>query len=236
MLTRIEKKEVQAMFSDIAPTYDLLNRTLSFGVDRLWRKRAVASLLRDSVGEEARFLDLATGTADVALEAHRQAGSGARIFGVDFAYPMLARGKTKAAAQNAPLSLIQGDGLSLPFQDGAFDGVIIAFGLRNFEDREAGLAEMGRVLRQGGRLVVLEFGHPVGLFGLLYAFYFRVLLPVVGRLVSAHRSAYNYLPRTVYEYPEAERLSAMMRDAGFREVSHRPMTGGIAELHTGVRE
>ena len=236
MPTRIEKKEVQAMFSDIAPTYDLLNRMLSFGVDRLWRKRAVASLLRDSVGEEARFLDLATGTADVALEAHRQAGSGARIVGVDFAYPMLARGKAKASARNAPLSLIQGDGLSLPFQDGAFDGLIIAFGLRNFEDREAGLAEMGRVLKEGGRLAVLEFGHPAGLFGLLYAFYFRVLLPVVGRLVSAHRSAYNYLPSTVYEFPEAERLSAMMREAGFREVGHRPMTGGIAELHTGVRE
>ena len=236
MPTRVEKKDVQAMFSDIAPTYDLLNRLLSFGVDRLWRKRAVASLLRDSVGKEARFLDLATGTADVALEVRRQADSGARIFGVDFAYPMLARGKTKAERQGAPLSLIQGDGLSLPFRDGAFDGVIIAFGLRNFEDREAGLAEMGRVLKEGGRLVVLEFGHPKGPFGLLYAFYFRVLLPVVGRLVSAHRSAYNYLPNTVYEFPEAEQLSAMMRDAGFRDVSHRPMTGGIAELHTGVRE
>ena len=224
------------MFSDIAPTYDLLNRLLSFGVDHLWRKRAVASLLRDSRDKEARFLDLATGTADVALEAHAQAGSSARIVGVDFAYPMLARGKAKAAARGAPLSLIQGDGLSLPFHDGAFDGVVIAFGLRNFEDREAGLQEMGRVLKEGGRLVVLEFGHPVGPFGLLYAFYFRVLLPVVGRLVSAHRSAYNYLPNTVYEFPEAERLSAMMRDAGFRDVSHRPMTGGIAELHTGVRE
>ena len=236
MPTRIEKKEVQAMFSDIAPTYDLLNRSLSFGVDRLWRKRAVASLLRDLSEKEACFLDLATGTADVALEVHRQADGCARVFGVDFAYPMLARGKKKAAASGAPLSLIQADGLKLPIKDAAFDGVIIAFGLRNFEDREAGLAEMGRVLRAGGRLVVLEFGHPRGLFGLLYAFYFRVLLPVVGRLVSAHRSAYNYLPNTVYEFPDAERLSAMMRDTGFREVSHRPMTGGIAELHTGVRE
>ena len=236
MPTRIEKREVQAMFSDIAPTYDLLNRTLSFGVDRLWRKRAVASLLQNYSGNEARYLDLATGTADVALEVRRQAKGGARIMGVDFAYPMLARGKTKAAAQNAPLPLVQGDGLSLPFKDAAFDGLIIAFGLRNFEDREAGLAEMGRVLRAGGRLVVLEFGHPVGLFGLLYAFYFRVLLPVVGRLVSAHRSAYNYLPSTVYEFPEADQLSAMMREAGFRDVSHRPMTGGIAGLHTGVRE
>ncbi len=234
MPTRVEKREVQAMFSDIAPTYDLLNRLLSFGVDRLWRKRAVASLLSDFKGE-ACFLDLATGTADVALEVYAQAGRGARIFGVDFAYPMLARGKTKAERQGAPLSLIQGDGLSLPFGDGAFDGVIIAFGLRNFEDREAGLKEMGRVLKEGGRLVVLEFGHPGGLFGLLYAFYFKVLLPVVGRLVSAHRSAYNYLPNTVYEFPEAEQFSAMMRDAGFREVNRRPMTGGIAELHTGVR-
>ena len=236
MPTRIEKRRVQAMFSDIAPTYDLLNRLLSFGVDRLWRKRAVAILLQGSGEKEARFLDLATGTADVALEVHRQAGRGTRIVGVDFAYPMLERGKAKAASNNAPLSLIQADGLSLPFPDAAFDGVVIAFGLRNFEDREAGLAEMGRVLKEGGRLVVLEFGHPQGLFGLLYAFYFRVLLPVVGRLVSAHRSAYNYLPNTVYEFPDAERLSAMMRDAGFREVSHRPMTGGIAELHTGVRE
>ena len=167
---------------------------------------------------------------------HRQAGRGARVFGVDFAYPMLARGKKKAEQSNTPLMLTQADGLKLPFKNAVFDGVIIAFGLRNFEDRDAGLAEMGRVLRAGGRLVVLEFGHPVGLFGLLYAFYFRVLLPVVGRLVSAHRSAYNYLPNTVYEFPDAERLSAMMRDAGFREVSHRPMTGGIAELHTGVRE
>ena len=224
------------MFSDIAPTYDLLNRLLSFGVDRLWRKRAVASLLQGYDGKEAWFLDLATGTADVALEVHRRAGGAARIVGVDFAYPMLERGKAKAASKNAPLSLIQADGLRLPFKDGAFDGVIIAFGLRNFEDRDAGLAEMGRILKAGGRLAVLEFGHPQGLFGLLYAFYFRVLLPVVGRLVSAHRSAYNYLPNTVYEFPDAEMLSAMMRDAGFREVTHRPMTGGIAELHTGVRE
>ncbi len=223
------------MFSDIAPTYDLLNRLLSFGVDRLWRARAVAGLLNDSGGTDARFLDLATGTADVALEVHRQAGGGAIIVGVDFAYPMLVRGKAKAEKRGVPLALIQGDGLRLPFQDAAFDGVVIAFGLRNFEDREAGLAEMRRVLKEGGRLVVLEFGHPEGLFGLLYLFYFRLLLPVVGRLVSAHRSAYTYLPNTVYEFPEAERLSLMMRDAGFREVSHRPMTGGIAELHIGVR-
>ena len=235
MPTRIEKKAVQAMFSDIAPTYDLLNRLLSFGVDRIWRRRAVASLLRDSAGKEACFLDLATGTADVALEVNRAAGHRVRIVGVDFAYPMLARGKMKVAAQGASVLLIQGDGLHLPFPAGAFDGLVIAFGLRNFEGREAGLAEMGRVLKAGGRLVVLEFGHPGGLFGLLYAFYFRVLLPVVGRLVSAHPSAYDYLPGTVDEFPDAERLSAMIREAGFCQVSRHPMTGGIVELHTGMR-
>lgn len=224
------------MFSDIAPTYDLLNRVLSFGVDRLWRRRAVASLL-SGLGQTGgrRFLDLATGTADVALEIRRRTAPAACVVGADFALPMLARGRRKAAAQNAALALVQADGLRLPFRDAAFDAVIIAFGLRNFESREAGLGEMGRVTRAGGRIVVLEFGHPKGLFGLLYAVYSRVLLPFMGRLVSGHPRAYQYLPRTAREFPEAGRLCEMMREAGFREVSHRPMTGGVAALHVGVR-
>lgn len=225
------------MFSDIAPTYDLLNRLLSFGVDRLWRRRAAERLLRGlDGGEGRRFLDLATGTADVALEVRRRAGRGARVTGVDFALPMLARGCGKAARANAALSLVQGDALRLPFRDGAFDGVIISFGLRNLEDREAGLREMGRVTRAGGRLVVLEFGHPKGFFGLLYPPYFKLILPVVGRLVSSHSKAYGYLPRTVSEFPGAGRLSEMIREAGFGQVSHRSMTGGIVVLHEGVRE
>ncbi len=224
------------MFSDIAPTYDLLNRALSFGVDRLWRRRAVASLLSGFAEPgEGRFLDLATGTADVALEICRRAAPAARVVGADFALPMLARGRRKAAVRTATLALVQADGMRLPFRDGAFDGVIIAFGLRNFERREAGLGEMGRVTRAGGRLVVLEFGHPKGFFGLLYALYSRLLLPLMGRIVSGHPTAYRYLPRTVREFPEAGRLCEMMREAGFREVSHRPMTGGIAALHVGVR-
>ncbi len=234
MPTRIEGGAVREMFSDIAPTYDLLNRLLSFGVDRLWRKRAVANLLRD-LSPGVHLLDLATGTADVALEMRRAAGREARVVGADFAFPMLVRGKQKAAKKSAPLSLVQADALRLPFAAGAFDGVLIAFGLRNLEDRQRGLDEMGRVIRPGGRLVVLEFGHPAGLFGLLFTLYFKGLLPLVGRLVSAHPSAYNYLPRTVYEFPRAEELARMMEEAGFREVCHRPMTGGIATLHVGVR-
>ena len=237
MPTRIEKKQVQAMFSDIAPTYDLLNRTLSFGVDRLWRKRAVASLLA-RFGWKGDLFSRSGGrarrTSPWRCTAKPIAARGFSALISRIPCSCAERKKRRPAAR--PFPLIQADGLKLPIKDAAFDGVIIAFGLRNFEDREAGLTEMGRVLRAGGRLVVLEFGHPRGLFGLLYAFYFRVLLPVVGRLVSAHRSAYSYLPNTVYEFPDAERLSAMIRDAGFREVSHRPMTGGIAELHTGVRE
>ncbi len=225
------------MFSDIAPTYDLLNRILSFGVDRFWRRRAVASLLHGfEEMEDCRFLDLATGTADVALEICRRAEPDACVLGVDFALPMLARGRRKALDRDAALSLIQADGLRLPFLNGAFDGVIVAFGLRNFEHRETGLREMGRVMRPGGRLVVLEFGHPKGLFGFLYAFYSGIFLPFVGRLISAHPTAYGYLPRTAREFPRAARLSEMMREAGFCEVSHLPMTGGVAALHVGVRK
>lgn len=225
------------MFSDIAPTYDFLNRAFSLGADRLWRRRAAASLLRGVAGEESpRLLDLAAGTADAAIEVRRQAGARARVAGVDFALPMLARGARKAGARGAALSLIQGDALRLPFRDGAFDGVIIAFGLRNLEDREAGLREMGRVTRAGGRLVVLEFGRPGGLFGLPFAAYFRVLVPFFGRIVSTHPRAYSYLPRTVSEFPGAESLSEMIRAAGFVRVRHRPMTGGVVILHEAARE
>ncbi|MEK6710990.1 MAG: ubiquinone/menaquinone biosynthesis methyltransferase [Nitrospinota bacterium] len=235
MAARIERRAVQAMFGDIAPTYDLLNRLLSLGIDQGWRRAGVRLLLLDALRGEGRFLDLATGTADVALEIRRQLGPRARVAGADFAFPMLLRAREKAARRRAGLDLLQADALALPFPSGAFDGVIIAFGLRNLEDRAAGLAEMARVLRPGGRLVILEFGKPAGLFGMVFRFYFRWLLPAVGRLVSGHPTAYRYLPETVGEFPPAGALSAMMREAGLGHVAVRPLTGGIVELHTGVR-
>jgi demethylmenaquinone methyltransferase/2-methoxy-6-polyprenyl-1,4-benzoquinol methylase len=173
----------------------------------------------------------------VALEIRRQLGSRrqVRIAGADFALPMLIRAKEKVERRRAGVGLVQADALALPLPSGSFDGVIIVFGLRNFEDRAAGLAEMARVLRPGGRLVILEFGNPPGFFGMIFQLYFRYLLPAVGRLVSGHPTAYRYLPETVSEFPLAEALSAMIREAGFGSVSVRPLTGGIVQLHAGVR-
>lgn len=226
------------MFGDIAPTYDLLNRLLSLGIDRGWRRAGVRLLLEALRGrEEGRLLDLATGTADVALEIRRQLGSRrqVRVAGADFALPMLVRAKEKVERRRAGVGLFQADALALPFPSGSFDGVIIVFGLRNLEDRAAGLAEMARVLRPGGRLVILEFGNPPGLFGMIFRLYFRFLLPAVGRLVSGHPTAYRYLPETVSEFPPPEALSEMIRGAGFGSVTARLLTGGIIELHSGVR-
>ncbi|MDA0999720.1 MAG: bifunctional demethylmenaquinone methyltransferase/2-methoxy-6-polyprenyl-1,4-benzoquinol methylase UbiE [bacterium] len=230
MPAQIESGEVREMFSDIAPTYDLLNHLLSLGIDRRWRRRAVQLLLD---GGGSRYLDIATGTGDVALEILRQKGGAGLIAGADFSLPMLRLAGEKTGAGN--ISYLQADGLGLPFADGVFDGAAIAFGLRNFEDRAAGLAEMARVLRPGGRLIILEFGRPEGLFGLIYRLYFRAVLPVAGRIISGHPTAYRYLPETVYAFPDAEALSAMLRAAGFEEVAAEPLMGGIALIHSGRR-
>lgn len=232
---RIERDKVREMFSDIAPTYDRLNRLLSFGVDRLWRRAAIRALLDGlPAPESARVLDLATGTGDVALGIRRRMSEfpGARVMGADIAFPMLVLARRKSKAS---LAFLQADALRLPFADASFDGLTIAFGLRNLEDRRKGLAEMARILRPGGRLVVLEFGRPRGWFGLVYHVYFRYVLPFCGRLISGHPTAYEYLPSTVYQFPDPESLSAMMRESGFGRVASRPLTGGIVQLHIGDR-
>lgn len=235
---QIESGKVREMFSEIAPTYDFLNRLLSLGIDRRWRRKAVRRLLEAG---GARYLDIATGTGDVALEIlrqqrqRRQQEEAGLIAAADFSLPMLRLAGKKTARRNGDVSYLQADGLGLPFADGAFDGAVIAFGLRNFEDRAAGLAEMARVLRPGGRLVVLEFGRPEGFFGLIYKLYFRAVLPVAGRIISGHPTAYRYLPETVYTFPDADALSAMFRAAGFAGVASEPLMGGIALIHSGRR-
>ncbi len=238
MPVRIERDDVREMFSDIAPTYDRLNRLLSFGIDQLWRRSAIRALLDGlRFGRPARLIDLATGTGDVALGIRNRIpkSSNIHVMGVDIAFPMLVRARRKSEARQGGVEFFQADALNLPFEDATFDGATIAFGLRNLEDRRAGLNEMARILRPGGRLVVLEFGQPRGIFGLVYYFYFRIILPFFGRLVSGHPTAYEYLPSTVYEFPVADALSAMMREAGFGKVIDRRMTGGIVQIHIGDR-
>jgi demethylmenaquinone methyltransferase/2-methoxy-6-polyprenyl-1,4-benzoquinol methylase len=217
------------MFSGIAGRYDLLNHLLSVNVDKRWR-RLVARELRPSLIEGARVLDVACGTGDLALEL--AGAGGAQVVGLDFCRPMLevARGKSRR------IPFVEGDALRLPFADESFDAVTIAFGLRNLAGVAEGLAELKRVLKQGGRAAILEFSTPVvpG-FRALFRLYFTRVLPRVGGLVSGSRGAYEYLPDSVSKFPDQRRLAALMREAGFEGVEYRNLTGGIAALHTGAR-
>jgi demethylmenaquinone methyltransferase/2-methoxy-6-polyprenyl-1,4-benzoquinol methylase len=221
------------MFAGIAGRYDLLNHLLSGNVDKLWRRR-VARGLRSSLIEGARVLDVACGTGDLSLVLAR-AGS-AQIVGLDFCRPMLEVARRKAEADSRSIPFVEGDALRLPFADETFDAATIAFGLRNLAGVGDGLKELRRILRPEGRLAVLEFSSPVvpG-FRALFRFYFARVLPRIGGLVSGSRGAYEYLPDSVSRFPDQKRLAALMREAGFENVSYRNLTGGIAALHTGTR-
>jgi len=227
-----EKREyVRGIFRDIAPRYDLLNHLLSLNIDTRWRRRAV-----DDLGWEAtpagRYLDLCAGTLDLAAELATRKGFRGTVVGADFVLPMLVRGKGKADR----VTPLNADALDLPFADAVFDGATVGFGVRNLIDLDAGLREAARVLRPGARFVVLEFTTPPRqpLRG-LYFFYFRRILPLIGRLVSKHRTAYTWLPESVLAFPEPEALSERMRAAGFDQVRYRRMMGGVCAVHVGVR-
>ncbi len=221
-------RSVRAMFDAIAPRYDLLNGVLSLGVDRAWRRAAVRAALAK---RPRRILDVATGTAELAL-AVAASDASAEVIGVDFAEEMLAVGRAKARRRQLPVRLDTGDGMALPYRDASFDALTIAFGLRNFADVDAGLAEFRRVLGPGGRLVVLEFPPPPrGLLGSVFRLYFTRVLPWIGRMVSGHDGAYRYLPASVMAFPEPERLAERILAAGFDDVVWTPLTAGVAALH-----
>jgi len=223
---RREGALVAQMFNAIAPTYDFLNHLLSLNVDRYWRRVAIRTLEPVSGGV---YLDLCTGTGDLAVALLKRAS--ARVVGLDFSRGMMARAIRKAGAGSA-LDLVQGDALDLPLADRCVDGAMVAFGVRNFEDLDRGFLEMARVLRPGGRAVILEFSEPRGrLFGSLFRFYFRRVLPVLGRLISPSSGAYNYLPASVSRFPDSEELKGRFKRSGFLVRSQRPLTGGIATLH-----
>jgi len=227
---RVQKQYVRSLFDSIARRYDLLNHLLSGGIDVYWRNRAIEHLRRAA---PRRILDVATGTADFALAALRLRPD--QIVGVDIAEQMLAIGRRKVARRGAAsvIALESGDAEHLPFPDGSFDATIVAFGARNFENLAQGLAEMCRVLRPGGTIVVLEFSHPARFpFRQIYFAYFRRVLPLIGRLVSRSPDAYTYLPETVMNFPQGEEFTAVLRASGFHDMFEKRLTFGIASIYT----
>ena len=223
-------RAIRAMFTSIAPRYDLLNHLLSFNVDRLWRRTTAKTFAHILRRPHSQVLDLCCGTGDLSLALRRQAArADAKIIGADFSHAMLQRAAVKAAGTG--LRWIEADALSLPFPPSSFDLVTCAFGFRNLANYEAGLREILRVLRPEGECGILEFGEPTGLLGKMYRLYFKRVLPAVGVVVSGVKGPYNYLPASVARFPEPQRLLNSICQAGFREASWRPYTFGIAGLY-----
>jgi demethylmenaquinone methyltransferase / 2-methoxy-6-polyprenyl-1,4-benzoquinol methylase len=224
---------VQTIFSEIAPRYDLANHLLSFNIDRGWRRRAIAQL-----GWERRpegvYLDLCAGTLDVAAELSGRAGFRGLVIGADFAEPMLRAGAGKAPRDR--VVPVAADALQLPLATGSAAGAIVAFGIRNVTDLDAGLREVHRVLEPGARFVILEFTTPRSrLVRWSYHLYSHQLLPVIGRLVTGHRTAYRYLPESIANFPIEEALARRMENAGFVKVRWETVTFGVAAIHVGER-
>ncbi|MFP4227566.1 MAG: bifunctional demethylmenaquinone methyltransferase/2-methoxy-6-polyprenyl-1,4-benzoquinol methylase UbiE [Salinivenus sp.] len=224
---------VESMFDTVAPRYDLLNRVLSFGIDRYWRTQAVR-LLADE--QPTRVLDVATGTADLALKAEQMLHP-REVVGIDLSAEMLRYGREKIEQKglSSRISLVQGDAADLPFDDHAFDAALVAFGVRNFEDLTAGLRGIRRVLRPGGRLVVLEFSSPrTTPIKQLYAWYSRHVLPRIGGALSPDQGAYEYLPTSVAAFPDGTEFLSRMAESGYDDLLWRPLTFGIASLYRGT--
>ena len=228
--------QIRDMFSAIAHRYDFLNHVLSLNIDKLWRKKAV-DLLRGSLRVPFPLcLDLCCGTGDLSLEMSCIAE--ATIVGCDFSHPMLHLQKEKLRKRMAlgTILTVEADALNLPFRSGTFDGVAIAFGLRNLDDPCLGLAEMYRVLKPGGALVVLEFSKLSNpMLNHLFRYYFFRILPRIGRFVSRHDTAYTYLPDSVRQFPDQEELMREFRKCGFQKAGYRNLTSGVAALHFGTK-
>jgi demethylmenaquinone methyltransferase/2-methoxy-6-polyprenyl-1,4-benzoquinol methylase len=222
---------VREMFSGIAGRYDLLNHLLSLNIDKSWRRKVRAEIADVLNDPKASVLDVACGTGDLALELKRE--SKAKITGTDFCRPMLTIAQEKSGDF---LPYVEADAMSLPFDDHFFDAVTIAFGLRNLPNVERGLAELFRIIKTGGKLVVLEFSSPVvpG-FRQLFNLYFSQVLPRIGGIVSGSRAAYTYLPNSVSKFPDQKKLADLFKRTGFADVEFKNLTGGIAAIHSGVK-
>lgn len=230
-----KKQQVSKMFDNIAPYYDLLNRVLSLGIDKMWRKRAIKLLQEDN---PQYILDVATGTADVALQIANTL-TPKKIIGVDISNEMLAIGREKIAKKNLQkvITLEAGDSESLPFEDNTFDAITVAYGVRNFENLEQGLSEMYRVLKPNGKMVVLEFSKPtIFPFKQLFNFYFANILPTVGKWTSKDPKAYRYLYESVQAFPDGKKFVTILDELGFQSTKFIPLSLGICSIYLGKKQ
>lgn len=229
----VKRAYVRRIFSEIAPRYDLLNHLLSFNIDKRWRAKAIRELAWDRA-PQGTYLDLCAGTLDVGTQLTREAAFKGYVVGTDFALPMLQAGAGKAARDR--LSPVNGDALELPYRHDSLDGAIVAFGIRNLASLADGLREVHRVLKPGARFVILEFSTPSNaLVRSGYHAYFHNILPWIGGVVSGHKTAYQYLPRSVANFPVQKALAEEMVSAGFVDVRYRDVTFGVAAIHVGVK-
>jgi demethylmenaquinone methyltransferase / 2-methoxy-6-polyprenyl-1,4-benzoquinol methylase len=229
-----KKAQIARMFDSISWRYDALNHILSAGVDVYWRKRAMRELkpLKPQL-----ILDVATGTGDLAIQAIKSLNP-QKVIGVDISEGMMEFGRKKIAEKGLEnrIELRYGDSENLPFEENKFDAIIVAFGVRNFENLEKGLADMYRVLKPGGKVVVLEFSKPDRFpFKQFYGLYFRFVVPVVGRMVSKDRTAYDYLPESVHAFPRGKEFVSILDRLGYKNTSCKPLTFGISSLYTGIK-
>jgi len=228
-----KKEQVAQMFDNISPKYDFLNHTLSLGIDRIWRRKAINLLKND---QPKLILDIATGTGDFAIAALKLNPD--KVIGVDISAGMLEVGRQKMVKKKLSdkIEMRLGDSEGLEFEENKFDAVIVAFGVRNFEHLEEGLTDMRRVLRAGGKVVILEFSRPRA-FPLkqLYNFYFRWILPKIGRLISKDQSAYTYLPESVNAFPDGQDFLKIMEAVGYKNTTCKTLTFGISSIYTGIK-
>ena len=228
-----KKEQVAEMFNSISKKYDFLNHFLSLGIDILWRKKAIKLLTKDQPKE---ILDIATGTGDFAIESLKLNPD--RVIGVDISEGMLqvGREKLKRKGLDDKIELRMGDSEKLLFDNNNFDAVIVSFGVRNFENLEKGIADMYRVLKPGGKTVILEFSKPSKFpFKHIYNFYFKAILPKIGRLVSKDKAAYTYLPESVQAFPDGKNFLEVLEKVGFKNTRCKPLTFGISSIYIGEK-
>lgn len=221
------------MFSDISESYDLGNDVLSFGMHRFWKKRFVR-MAGPRPGD--RVLDVATGTGDIAALFAKKVGPEGEVVGVDFSAAMISQARNRGRNAFRNIRFEVGDAMDLRFASNSFDIASISFGIRNVDDPAAGIAEMRRVVKPGGRVAVLEFGQPTGLMGVLYRFYSGTLLPLIGGIISGNQEAYRYLDKTAAKFPSGKRFTELMKDVGFADITTVPLMSGIAWIYIGVVE